>query len=478
MFLFEYTSGGYEINRREEEVSINVEKKHREELLSKLNTISSFIATSVNDLNNEIVQEYIKDIEKEIENRKYGLVFEEHREYTEELIDNRIPVLTEEKELCIDKGGRMNVLIEGDNLAALKILEKNHKEKVDLIIIDPPYNTGRHDLRYYDDFVNEGDIFPHSRWLSFMSKRLKIAAKLLNESGYILINIDENELAQLKLLCDGVFGENNFVGLFMWEKTATPPALSNKVRKKLEYILCYAKKLDLEHQFSQGVIDGGDAPLLNSQNRVKILTFPEGTVNFNISDGIYDSIQSEKVTLIEPVTVKNGTNESPLIIRGRFKWTQETVQTEIENGTVFVVRSRKFLIRYQRFNKKANKIPSNLLNWKLGIGTNETAKKEMEELGIPVFNYSKPTSLYSFLIKMVNSKKNMTVLDFFAGSGTTGEAVLRVNEQTGSNHCFILCTDNQDNICRGTTYERIKRVMEWENYNESLKFYKVDFIDR
>lgn len=458
-------------------MSINVAKKHQEELLSKLNTISSFIATAEDDSDRKILQGYINDIEKDIKARKYGMVFEEHREHTEELIDNRIPVLTEEKELGINNGSGTNFLIEGDNLAALKILEKDYKERIDLIIIDPPYNGGRHDLRYNDDYVNISDLYPHSRWLSFMDKRLRVAEKLLNEAGYILINIDENELAQLKLLCDDIFGENNFIGIFMWEKTSTPPALSNKVRKKLEYILCYAKKLDLVHRFSQGVIDGGDAPLLNLKNAVKILTFPKGCVKFNIPDGTYESTKSEKVTLINPVTVKNGRNENSFAIKGKFKWTQETVQKEIEEGTIFVIRSRKFLIRYQRFGKKTVKIPLDLLNRELGIGTNETAKSELEELGLSTFHYPKPVSLYEFLIKMVNSPKNMKVLDFFAGSGTTGEAVLRVNEQTGSEHCFILCTDNQDNICRGTTYERIKRVIDKENYRTGLKFYRVDFID-
>lgn len=405
-----------------------------------------------------------------------SLVFEEDREAIEEILANSNPVFVEKTELAVNNGGKMNFLIEGDNLAALKLLEKTYSESIDLIIIDPPYNRRKNDLRYSDNFADGDDLFGHGKWLSFMKKRLVIAQKLLNKDGYIFINIDENELAQLKLLCDSIFGENNFVGMYMWEKTATPPALSNKVRKKLEFILCYAKSLDKSRQFSQGVIDGIDAPLLNTGNGMKTLIFPKETVKFKIPDGTYESVKGDKIKLLNPVIVKNGTNENELVMCGEFKWLQETVEKEVAKGTTFLVRSKKFLIRYQRDNNDKVKIPTNLLNGELGIGTNETATKELEELGLPAFDYPKPVSLYSFLIKMVNCKRDMTVLDFFAGSGTTGHAVLSVNNETGSNHNFILCTNNQDEICRGTTYERIKRVIERHECKASLKYHRIEFI--
>lgn len=407
--------------------------------------------------------------------KKYGLVFEEHQEHIEEVMNNRIPVLVEEKELFIDNGGRMNLIIEGDNLAALKVLEKTHEESIDLIIIDPPYNRGRNNLKYNDNFFDDAGTPQHSKWLSFIKKRLKIAESLLNKDGYIFINIDENEFAHLKLLCDEIFGEENFVGIYMWEKTSTPPALSTKIRKKLEYILCYAKCINTKHQFSQGIIEGGDAPLLNVGNGVKTLTFPEGVVRFKISDGIYENANSNKVKLVKPVIVKNGLNECELEIQGEFKWLQETLNREIEQGTLFNVRSKRFSIRYQRNNTDKVKVPQNLINSELGVGTNETASKEIAELGLSFFDYPKPVSLYMFLIKMVNQRKNMTILDFFAGSGTTGEAVLRLNKETGSNHNFILCNNNQNNICRDITYERVKRTIMKNEYNARLKYCKIDF---
>lgn len=457
-------------------MSINVAKQRRRELLDKLDSIRSFIAASANKNESRILQEYINEFEKEINGRKYGLLFEEHREAIDEVLEQSIPVLTENKKLYIHNGGEMNFIIEGDNLAALKILEKTHSNLIDLIIIDPPYNRGKNDFRYDDNFLNANDNFPHSMWLSFMEKRLKCAKKLLSKEGYILINIDENELAQLKLLCDEIFGEKNFVGIYMWEKTSTPPALSRKVRKKLEYILCYAKSMNASHQFSQGMIDGGDAPLLNTANELKELVFPKGSVRFMISDGVYEKANSEKVSLTVPVIVEKGLNANELKLRGRFKWVQSHLNKEVEQGTYFIIKSTKFAIRYQRTNITKVKTPQNLINSELGVDTNEAAAKEIEALKLPSFEYPKPSSLYSFLINMVNTKKNMTILDFFAGSGTTGDAVLQVNRDKKTKHRFILCTNNQDNICRGTTYERIKRIIEKENYEACLKYFKVEFI--
>ena len=155
---------------------------------------------------------YLNELTTQINGQKYGLVFEEHRENIDEMLENNLPVLTEEKELFVGNNGQMNFLLEGDNLASLHLLEKTHKGKIDVIYIDPPYNTGNRDFIYDDDFVDTNDSFRHSKWLSFMEKRLKIARELLNEKGVIFISIDDNEQATLKILCDEIFGENSFVG--------------------------------------------------------------------------------------------------------------------------------------------------------------------------------------------------------------------------------------------------------------------------
>lgn len=180
--------------------------------------------------------------------KKYGLVFEEHREEIDEVLDTHTPVLTEDADLFIDHGVQMNFLIEGDNLASLQLLEKTHKGKIDLIYIDPPYNTGAKDFVYDDAFVDTTDGFNHSKWLSFMKQRLSLSKKLLAAHGTIFISIDDNEFSQLKLLCDEVFGANNYVGTILWKKKTNgnnmgwlPPVH--------DYILCYSKEIGKIYDF-------------------------------------------------------------------------------------------------------------------------------------------------------------------------------------------------------------------------------------
>ncbi|MCM1557581.1 MAG: site-specific DNA-methyltransferase [Anaeroplasma bactoclasticum] len=457
-------------------MSTNVSKLRRDYLIDKIKEIKDYILDAAQDENFFQLLSYLVDIEKEIKGKKYGLVFEEHKEHIDDLLMKHVPVITEDKELFIDNGGKMNFLIEGDNLASLQLLTKTHKEKIDLIIIDPPYNRGKEDFIYDDNYIDSLDLFTHSKWASFISKRLKLAQSLLNENGYIFINIDENELYSLKLICDEIFSEKNFVGMYMWEKTSTPPALSKKIRKKLEYILCYAKKNNSQKQFSQGRIDGGDAPLLNTGNAVKKLVFPPLSVHFKIPDGIYKAGAYNKLTLLKDVVVKDGKNQDELIVEAEFKWGQKMLNEELSMGTYFLVKSKNFSMRYQRVNIEKVKTPQNILNSELNIGTNEEAAKELSTLGIRDFPYPKPTSLYTFLIEMINSGKDLTILDFFAGSGTTGHAAMELNAEDEGKRNFILCTNNENNICREITYERIKRVIAKENYKEGLKYYKVEYL--
>lgn len=199
-------------------MSTNISKQKREDLLNKIKAIRAFISAAPQDENTGNLLSYLSDLEKDVNGKKYGLVFEKHREEIDEVLDTHTPVLAEEKDLFIDNGGQMNFLIEGDNLASLSLLEKTHKGKIDLVYIDPPYNTGAKDFVYDDTFVDTTDGFNHSKWLSFMTARLNLAKKLLDQSGIIFLSIDDNEFAQLKLLCDEIFGANNFVGVILWKK--------------------------------------------------------------------------------------------------------------------------------------------------------------------------------------------------------------------------------------------------------------------
>ena len=196
----------------------NISKKKREDLLQKIQAIRDYISAAPQDENTGNLLAYLSEFEKDVNGKKYGLVFEEYREEIDEVLDTHTPVLTEEKGLFIDNGGQMNFLIEGDNLAALKLLEKTHRGKIDLIYIDPPYNRGKADFIYNDDYVVYEDTFKHSKWISFIKARLEVAKRILSENGLVFISIDDNEVSTLKLLCDKVFGTDYFINIFVWQR--------------------------------------------------------------------------------------------------------------------------------------------------------------------------------------------------------------------------------------------------------------------
>ncbi|WP_252344736.1 site-specific DNA-methyltransferase, partial [Gemella sp. zg-1178] len=180
-------------------------------------------------------------IETALNEKKYGLVWEKHTEKVDEMLEHNIPVFCEDenRKITAKENEVYNFLLEGDNLHSLKLLEKTHKGKIDVIYIDPPYNTGNKDFIYNDSFVDKTDGYSHSKWLSFMEQRLEIARELLSDEGVIFISIDDNEQAQLKLLCDEVFGEENYVGHFIWVRKKKGSFLNKKIRKMTEYVLCY-----------------------------------------------------------------------------------------------------------------------------------------------------------------------------------------------------------------------------------------------
>ena len=162
----------------------------------------------------------VAELKKLSKRKKYGLVWEEEKtkEKFEADAEGKLPVLIEDKkrEIKTDTDKPTNILIEGDNYHALSVLNYTHAKSIDVIYIDPPYNTGNNDFKYNDKFVDREDSYRHSKWLSFMSKRLKLAKNLLKQSGVIFISIDDNEIAQLKLLCDDVFSEKNFIIDVIW----------------------------------------------------------------------------------------------------------------------------------------------------------------------------------------------------------------------------------------------------------------------
>ena len=424
--------------------------------------------------------------------KAYGLVWEDKPEAVEDKMQEELPVLKEVKERALisdSKDAPNHILIEGDNLEALTTLAYTHAGRIDVIYIDPPYNTGNKDFVYNDSFVDREDTYRHSKWLSFMSRRLRIAKQLLSDKGVIFISIDDNEQAQLKLLCDEVFGEENFIGSYFWKRTSTPPALSYKIRRKLEFVICYQKTDIPQRTFAQGFVDGGDAPLLNSGNPLGILKFPEGTVRFNLPDGIYSHGRGQKIRLLDTVEVVDGKNANTFRAEANFKWGQSNLEQEIKSGTYFLVKSKQFSIRYQK-STRATKVPSNIIDEDVLVGTNEDAQKEIADFALDTsFSYAKPASLISFLIKMPFWENTaITILDFFAGSGTTLHATMQLNAEDGGHRQCILITNNENGICENVTYERNKRVIQGYTTpkgeqvagltGNTLRYYKTTFVSR
>src|SRR3989339_1335200 len=211
-----------------------------------------------NKYENYTREELVDELET-LKKKKYGLVWD--KKNSQEVLDafvnwenvpenfapKQFPVLKEikNKEIETDKDKPVNLLIEGDNYHSLAVLNFTHQNKIDVIYIDPPYNTGKEDFIFNDKFVDFEDPYRHSKWLSFMDKRLRLAKNLLKETGVIFISIDDNEVSQLKLLCDEIFSEKNFVAAIVWQKVYSPKNQSKRISNDHEYIFAYAKNIDL-----------------------------------------------------------------------------------------------------------------------------------------------------------------------------------------------------------------------------------------
>lgn len=421
-----------------------------------------------------------------------------------------------------------NLVLKGDNLDSLKILKNHYSGQIKCIYIDPPYNTEKDEFVYPDRFdkeeaevlglanLSESDFArmdfsfktkkSHNGWLAFMYPRLLLARDLLSNDGAIFISIDDNEQSNLKLLCDDVFGEENFVEIFSWTKTATPPALSHKSRKTNEYILCYEKNKNSYKYFGEE-LDGGDQPLLNDGNKVGQLVIPKDKVKFNLEDGVYQAGTYHRIKLLETIEIKDKVSNKDLSIEGRFKWQQSFLDAEVKKGTTFIVKSKKFSVRFQRFEDESYKTPTNHIRDKIitplldkengNVDTNETASSQLEELfGSKVFDFSKPVSLIKYLINFLVNDDDI-ILDFFAGSGTTGHAVMELNKD-GGNRRYIICqidepidpakkkeaydfciANNLAPVISSITIERLKRagekiVKDVENENSKNELFDED----
>ncbi|EAH4933246.1 site-specific DNA-methyltransferase [Campylobacter jejuni] len=373
-----------------------------------------------------------------------------------------------------------NAIIKGDNLHALKLLKSAYYEKIKMIYIDPPYNTKNDKFIYNDDFVKEhkkllievglleiteegeeirseilnffinakGDR-SHSAWLGFMLPRLKLARDLLREDGVIFISIDDNEQANLKILCDEIFGEENFVANIVWHKKDNASFLGKNIVDLIEYILIYRKSETFEGTRDALIDPKGHRELIIKSSNVseRILDknfciFENGKFNGLLKRGEYGSKQFN-IEILKDVEITNGIAKDDIQIKGRFCWSQQKIDDEIKQGGKIEIKSIKGMkpIFYKNFGKDIPFRPMrNLLSKKIeeDVYTNNDAAEEIKKIfELPIFNYSKPSKLIKKFIKNV-TKNNDIILDFFAGSGTTAQAVMELNAEDNGNRKFIL----------------------------------------
>lgn len=319
-----------------------------------------------------------------------------------------------------------NLFIEGDNLDALKLLNKAYQGKIKMIYIDPPYNT-KSPLLYADNFTD------HARWLSMMYPRLALARQLLQEDGAIFISIDDHEIAQLILLMNEIFGEENFVSVLKWKRKRKPAYLSSHVATLFEYVVVYARNKSKLRRLTVGMATDNTRPVLNAGNKISERVLPAGA-DAKCGDGILPpgtyGGRSLKFELLDAAEIKKGRLVNDVRVRGPFRVPQEIF------AKFGYITARKALRRYVSEEEKQPKLISDGL---LDVGTNEDAENELKELfgGICPMDYPKPVSLIKFLAAAVTGNDDI-VLDFFAGSCTTAQAVLELNHEDGGNRRFIM----------------------------------------
>lgn len=335
-----------------------------------------------------------------------------------------------------------NIIIEGDNFDVLKLLKKDFEKKIKLIYIDPPYNTGN-DFVYLDNFQS------HADWLNMIYPRLLLAKDLLKDDGVIFISIDDNECHNLSSICREIFGDENYCGTFVWEKKKKTSFLNNNMGCVTEYILAFAKNREKSPSFVVGLTENGKKyPFNNAGNSPQTLVFPAGSVTFTCSDQIVKAQDMSKgnikTALLDDVHIQDGKNLNEFRLYGEWRYSQKKLEEFVANGDQIVISKIPFRPNYINCLDKPKKT-TNLLSFRLnGVPTNEDATNELRELfGADVINYPKPTGLIKYLIQLV-TKEDDIILDFFAGSGTTGHAVWLANIEQKYNRKFILvqCGDS------------------------------------
>lgn len=415
------------------------------------------------------------------EHKKYGLVWEDKPEDVEERLRESLPVLREVKDKAIlsdEPDAPNHILIEGDNLEALTALSYTHEGKIDVIYIDPPYNTGNKDFVYNDSYVDTEDSYRHSKWLSFMNKRLKIAKKLLSDKGVIFISIDDNEQAQLKLLCDEILGSHNFLAQIIWERAYAPINLKKHFSECHDYIICYARSID--NALCNGLPRSADAnsKYKNPDNDPRGLWRTDNlAVGPRVEAQVYEIVTPSGRRVMPPEGYC-------------WRLTKERFQEYVADNRIWFGENGDLVPAPKRFLSEVKNSMTPMTIWKYTeVGHSQDAMRALRDLfgGKVLFSYPKSLPLIERVVRLY-SQKDSTILDFFAGSGTTLHATMQLNAEDGGHRQCILVTNNENNICEKVTYERNKRVIQGYTTpkgqkveglkRNTLRYYKTDYISR
>jgi adenine-specific DNA-methyltransferase len=360
-----------------------------------------------------------------------------------------------------------NLYIEGDNLDVLKLLTDSYHGKVKMIYIDPPYNTGK-DFVYNDNFTMSQDDYEegtervdedgnvnfkenlatnprfHSDWCSMIYPRLKVARNLLSDDGVIFISIDDNEQANMKKICDEIFGVDNFVTNFIWEKKKKPSFLHRNVGKLGDYIVCYTKNADCSHPFSiEKTTEGKKYPFNNAGNGIRRLVFPAGSVKFYIPDCIIapqEMSEGNIITrLVDTLEIKNGNNKNSFCLDGEWRYSQEKLNEIVQNNEEIIISKIPFRPNHIKAGGEIKKMKNFLTPFHYQMETNEDATEQLIDIfGKYIFDNPKPVKLIYSFIKAISNNSNEIILDFFSGSATTAHAVMQLNAEDGGNRKFIM----------------------------------------
>lgn len=485
--------------------STNLSKIRRNKMLETIDELKKGI-TDEKTLTN------LSMIENELTKKKYGLIWEEHEERVDNELETQIPTFEDikDKEIITDSNEKFNFLLEGDNLHSLYLLEKTHKGKIDVIYIDPPYNTGSDDFIYNDKIIDDEDGYRHSKWLSFMEKRLRIAKDLLEDKGIIFISIDDNEIAQLKLLCDDIFNEVNRISIHHIQVRYAEKSLADgkSVKPVMEYVLVYAKdasqfKINLPKEeytdasFIYEIKELASGTIVKNKDNTEVKIFgpdewkivkkEQSSINLLketwVSGTIYSKMSYGQVVrkYIEPRYEADGLG-CLYKVMGRgddglgYRY---YVGPSKKGSTRCKMYSGMPLSRVEEINSQSGsfrEIPiSNSMNFAADFGN-------IRHEGNTTFNSGKkPVKMIKELINY-HINKNAIILDFFAGSGSTAQAVLELNSEDNGQRQFILCTNNENKICENITYKRIKNVIEgygkYKPLQTNLKYYRTSYIPR